>query len=192
MTEQLIYEASVYSRTLSYKNFKGETKTEEVTFALSPMELMTVIAGFTPKKSRSRDPRKHGQDEEMTDQQQLEFVKDLALRAAGFPSDDGESWIHRKDFGDEILGQAFLTKLTSSDGDRREFAEKVILAPFRAFVDYAVADTSNTPAEVQQFRVYLTQLENIFKMPDPKEETREERAARLEAELQAIKDAETN
>lgn len=181
-----IYTASVYSRKVSYTNFKGEEKTIELFFALNPITLMEIIASNAPKKSRSANPAKAGKDEEMSSEEQLKFFQDLACRAAGFPSDDGETWERFEDFKDQIVGQAFLTKLASSDSDRREFAEKVILDPFRAFVSFAQADESNSPAEKQQFGVYLAQMENIFKMPDPSKETREERAARLEAELKAL------
>ena len=180
---ELIYEASVYSRTVAYKNFKGEENKVVLYFALDPLQLMQVIATFQPKKVKSGNPARQGQAAEISDEEQLKFVRDLASRSAGSPSDDGESWELFEDFADSLAGKAFLTKLASSDGDRREFSEKVILDPFRAFVGFAKADVSNTPKDIQQFEQMLVQMENIFRMPEKKDETLEERRERLAAEL---------
>lgn len=182
----LTYEASVYQRTVKYTNFKGETNETTLYFALDPLQLLQVIATFEPKKSKSANPAKAGKPEPLTDEQQLKFVRDLCIKAAGFPSDDGETWEAFEDFDNTIAGKAFLTKLASSDEDRREFSQKVILDPFRAFVEYAAADPSNNPAEVQQFKQMLSQMENIFKTPSPQDETLEERRARLAAELESL------
>lgn len=183
---ELVYEASVYSRTLSYKNFKGEENKVTLYFALDPLQLMTFIAGFEPKKVKSGNPARNNQDRDMTPQEQLEFVRKLAVQAAGTPSDDGESWEPFENFEDSLAGKAFLTKLVTSDGDRREFAEKVILAPFDAFVEFAEQDPSNTPADIQQFKIMQTQMKAIFQVPAQQEETLEERRARLAAELAAM------
>jgi hypothetical protein len=183
---ELIYEASVYSRTVAYRNFKGEENKVVLYFALDPLQLMQVIATFQPKKIKSGNPARQGQTAELRDEEQLKFVRDLACKAAGTPSDDGESWEPFTDFEDSLAGKAFLTKLTASDGDRREFSEKVILAPFRAFVEFASADPTNTPKDIQQFKQMLSQMENIFKMPEQQDESLEERRARLAAELAAI------
>lgn len=182
----LIYEASVYSREVSYKNFKGETKSATLYFALDPMQLMSVIAGFEPKKIKSGNPALKDQNAPISDEQQIKFVRDLVIRAAGSPSDDGETWIPFPEFENTLVGKAFLTKLTASDGDRREFSEKVILDPFKAFVRYAEEDASNTPAEVQQLKKMLVQLEQIFVMPDPASESLEDKRARLAAEMAAL------
>lgn len=182
----LIYEASVYAREVSYKNFKGETKTAELFFALDPMQLMSVIAGYQPKKVRSNNPAIKNTDAPISDADQIKFVRDLVIKAAGSPSEDGETWIPFPDFEDTLVGKALLTKLTASDADRREFSEKVILNPFKAFVAYAEADSSNSPQEVQQLKKMLSQLENIFALPDPSKESTEDRRARLEAELAAM------
>ena len=184
-TTELIYEASVYSRQVTYRNFKGEVNTVELYFALDPLALMQQIAGFKPKTSKSNNPAKRGQ-EEWDDSEQLRCVRDLACKAAGVPSEDGENWTKFEDFEETLAGKAFLTKLASSDGDRREFAEKVILAPFRAFVNYAQADQTNSPKDVQDFIQMLGQMENIFKVPDPSQESLEDRKARLAAELAAM------
>lgn len=179
----LIYEAAVYSRNVKYRNFQGEEKSVSLYFALDPLQLMSLIVSFDIKTSKSGNPALRGKPMEVTDEQQLKFIRDLACHAAGSPSEDGETWTPFPDFTDSIAGKAFLTKLASSDGDRREFAEKVILAPFRAFVEFGRADVSNTPKDVQQFEVMLTQMENIFKMPEEKDETIDDRRNRLAAEL---------
>ena len=44
MSDQ-IYTASVYERTVKYTNFKGETMDATLTFALDPLQLLSVIAG---------------------------------------------------------------------------------------------------------------------------------------------------
>lgn len=187
----LIYEASVYSRTVNYRNFNGEEKSVTLYFALDPLKLMALIAGFGTKVSKSGNPALRGKPQAVTDEDQLRFVRDLACKAAGTPSEDGESWTPFEDFSDSIAGKAFLTKLTSSDGDRREFAEKVVLDPFRAFMNFAKVDPSNTPADVQQFEVMLSQMENVFKMPDPNEESPDQKRARLAAEMAALDSAVT-
>ena len=182
----VIYEASVYSRKITYRNFKGEEREFELFFALDPLQLMQVIAGIKPKQIKSGNPARNGQDQELSDEDQLKMIRDLAIKAAGEPSADGESWTPFVDFEDTLVGKAFLTKLASSDGDRREFSQKVILDPFRAFINYAIADETNTPSDVQQFKSMLSQMENIFKAPEEKTETLEEKKARLAAELEAI------
>lgn len=192
MSEPLVYEASVYSRTVNYKNFNGESKSSKLYFALDPLQLMAVMASYSPKKIKSGNPALNGKDAEMTDEQQITMVRQLAIKSAGTPSDDGESWTPFEDFGDSIAGKAFMTKLVSSDADRREFSEKVILAPFRAFAQYFMQDPSNSDKEVKELQAMLAQVENVFKVPDVKNETSEERAARLKAELKALEDTENN
>jgi hypothetical protein len=182
----LIYEASVYTRTIKYRNFQGEEKSVTLYFALDPLQLMNLIAGFGTKTSKSGNPALRGKPEPITDEDQLKFLRDLACKAAGTPSDDGESWTPFEGFSDSIAGKAFLTKLTSSDGDRREFAEKVVLDPFRAFAEFAKADPTNTPADMQQFETLMQQMENIFKMPDPTQESADQKRARLAAEMAAL------
>jgi hypothetical protein len=184
-----VYEASVFSKEVTYRNFRGEEKTVELFFALDPLHLMSVIAGIVPNKPvKSGNPARNGKAPEASDGDQIKFIREIATKAAGWPSDDGESFEPFEGFSQSIVGQAFLTKLTSSDGDRQEFAEKVILDPFRAFVSYAKADTSNSPTEIQQFEVLQRQMENVFK-GSPAGETVEQRRARLEAEMAAL-DAE--
>lgn len=185
----LTYEASVYKRTVNYRNFKGEVKETELFFALDPIQLMQFIASFQPKKqSRSGNPAKKDEVSPITDEQQLKFVRDLAAKAAGFPSVDGESWEPYAEFTDSIAGKAFMTKLASSDADRKEFAQKVVLDPFQAFVNFAVADTSNDPKEMAQFKAMAAQLENIFQEKPTPDETLEDRRARLAAELASLGD----
>lgn len=180
-----VYEASVYSREITYVNTMGVTRTVELYFALDPLQLLVAIANFTPKKSRSGNPAK--KDEvEFDDAAQVRFVRDLCIRAAGEPSEDGESWYPFKDFENTFAGKAFLTKLAASDADRKEFAEKVLLAPFRTFVDFAKAEPDNTPADIQMFENTLKQLENIFSEDPSKTESLEERRARLKAEMAAL------
>lgn len=181
---QITYEASVYERTVKYKNFKGETNETTLYFALDPIQLMQTIANFTPKQSKSKNPAKANQPE-ITDEEQIKFVRGLACKAAGFPSDDGESWEPFEGFENSIAGKAFLTQLVSSDGDRKEFSEKVILDPFRAFVGYAEADPTNSKAETQQLKTMLSQLENVFTGTNANESI-EERRARLQAEMAAL------
>lgn len=188
---QLTYEASVYSRLVKYTNFHGKAQEVTLHFALDPLKLMEVIGTFQPKKSKSNNPARRNQVESISDEEQIRFVRELAITAAGVPSDDGESWEEFDDFEESLAGKAFMTKLLSSDGDRKEFAEKVILSPFRAFVEYAEADETNTPKEVAQFREMVTQLENVFKAPAPENESLEDRRARLAAELAAMDKGET-
>lgn len=183
---QRIYEASVYSRTISYRNFKGEEKTVELFFALDPLQLMQIIASFQPKKVKSGNPARANADMEVSDEEQLKFIRNLACKAAGTPSEDGESWVAWEDFEDDLAGKAFLTKLASSDGDRREFAEKCVLAPFRAFVEFAREDPTNSAKDTQQFATMLVQMENIFTVPDKSNESLEDRRARLAAEMAAL------
>lgn len=187
---QLTYEASVYKRTVKYKNFKGETNETTLYFALDPIQLMQAIANFAPKgNSRSKNPAKQAAPE-ISDEEQIKFVRTLATRAAGFPSDDGETWEPFEDFSDTIAGKAFLTQLVSSDGDRKEFSEKVILDPFRAFVGYAKADPTNNAKDTQQLETMLHQLENVFVGKD--NESIEDRRARLAAEMAALESSSTD
>ena len=181
----LIYEASVYSRTVKYKNFKGETQEVKLYFALDPISLLQTIAGFNPRPSKSGNPARRGQTE-VSDEEMIKFVRDICVKAAGTPSEDGEVWEPFPDFADSLAGKAFLTKLTSSDGDRKEFADKVILDPFRSFVGFAAQDESNSPKEVQEFKQMLEQIERIFAGSDKAEETREERRERLRREMEAL------
>lgn len=183
---EVFYEASVYTRKVSYRNFKGEEKTAELNFALDPLQLMTVMANYVPRKVKSGNPALNGKEAEMTDEQQIKMVRNLAVQAAGTPSEDGESWEPFEGFDDTIVGKAFLTKLVSSDADRKEFSEKVIVAPFEAFVRYFEADASNSKTEIQEMQQMLARIKKIFVTPDPANETSEERAARLKAELQAL------
>lgn len=182
----MVYEASIYSRKISYKNFKGEEKTVELNFALDPLQLLATIAKFEPKQSRSGNPALRGKDAPISDEQQVKLIRDLASQAAGTPSDDGESWIPFENFGDSLVGKAFLTKLTSSDADRMEFATKVILDPFRAWVSFAENDTSNSPSEIAQLKQMFFQMENVFKAPAQKELTVEEKRAQLRAQMDAL------
>lgn len=180
---QITYEASVFSAVVNYKNFKGQEKSTELHFALDPIQLMQTIASFAPKNTRSKNPAKQGAAE-ISDEEQIKFVRGLACKAAGFPSDDGESWEPFEDFENSIAGKTFLTQLVSSDGARKDFAERVILDPFKAFVEFAEADPTNTKSETQQLRTMLAQLENVF--IGKTNESLEERRARLQAEMAAL------
>lgn len=177
-----VYEATIYTREVSYRNFAGTEQTVSVDFAMDPIELLDLIQTSTlTKTSRSKNPARRGQDE-VDETRQFKFLRDIAERAAGYPSADGERWLPIPDFCDTLAGKAFITKLAASDEDRKEFAEKVMLAPFRAFVQYAKADPSNTPAEVAKFEGMLSQFERIFAV-SVADETLEARKARVAAEM---------
>lgn len=178
-----VYEAAIYTREVSYRNFAGQEQTVTVEFALDPIELLDLIASSSniTSRSKSNDPRK--KNAEVVDEgKQFRFLRDIANRAAGYPSADGERWLPIKDFTDSIAGKAFITKLASSDEDRKEFAEKVMLAPFRAFVEYAEADPGNTPSEIAKFKTMLEQFERVFAVSTA-DETLEARKARVAAEM---------
>lgn len=183
MTQNPVYEAAIYTREVSYKNFKGETSTVEVNFALDPIQLLDLIAqsDSLTVKSKSNDPRKKGK-EELDESRSFTFLRDIANLAAGYPSADGEEWLPIYGFTDMLAGKAFITKLASSDADRKEFAEKVMLAPFRAFVNYAKADPGNSPDEITKFEAMLQQFERIFTVSTA-DETIEARKARLAMEM---------
>jgi hypothetical protein len=184
----MIYEASVYTQQISYRNFKGENKIANLHFALDPLQLLAALSAYTPKKIKSGNPALNGKEAEITEEEQIKMVRDLAQRSAGSPSEDGESWIPFEDFTDSIAGKAFLTKLVSSDQDRRDFSEKVILDPFRAFCAYFEADGSNSDKEVKEMNAMLAKVENVFKTPEPNSETPEDRKAKLLAQLAEIDD----
>ena len=187
---QPTYEAELYSRTVKYRNHNGETKEETLFFMLDPIQLMRVIAGTQTQKSKSKNPAKQGQAEDISEDEQLRIMQDLAAKAAGNPSEDGEHFYPIEDFKEWVAGKAFMTQLAASDGDREEFAEKVVLNPFRSFVEFAKADPSNDAKETQQFDVMLKQMENIFKPGEAANETIDDRRARLAAELQALSSAD--
>lgn len=181
------YKAQVYSRTVSYENYKGEKREVELSFALDPIQLMQTIAKMTnarPKK-KSGNPAAKDQGLDIAGEEALKFIREVSFQAAGYVSDDGEEWIPYESFADSIAGKAFITQLAASDGDRREFAQKVILDPFKSFVAFAVADESNSPEEVETFKTMAEQMENIF-APVNKNETPEDRKKRLLAELDTL------
>lgn len=189
MSDKIIYTAAVYSSVVNYVNFKGEAQEVQCQFSMNPIQLMTIISKFQPKKVKSGNPALNGQVEAMTDEQQLEIFRTIASRAAGEASEDGESWTPWINFEESLAGMAFMTKLASSDGDRKEFAEKVILDPIRAYVGYAVSDESNTEKDIKEFNDLLSQMEKLFlETPAKAAETPAERRARLQAELDATPD----
>lgn len=188
----VIYQASVFEKTIKYVDFKGKTKEATLSFALDPIQLLLVIASFEePKNKKSGNPAKRDQVEPITNEKQLEFVQGLVKKAAGWPSEDGESWMPYENFENDIAGKAFLTKLASSDEDRKEFAQKVVLDPFNAYVEYAKAEPSNKKADIDNLIKMQEQLTRIFSEPDRSGESLEERRARLEAELQAMVNPDT-
>lgn len=178
------YEAAVYSREVTYTNFKGVTKTVELCFALDPIALMRVMVTIPTKKSRSKNPALAGVDEGLNEEQTLKFLVDIASKAAGEMSEDGEQFYPIPDFAELLAGKAFITKLASSDSDREEFTKKVIINPFEAFVNYAAADGGNSESEIKQFRDMLDSMKRIFAVD--KNENHEDRAARLRAELASL------
>lgn len=181
----LVYEAEIYKKPISYRNFKGEVQERTLTFCLDPLSLLELISSFEPKRVKSGNPARNGTTE-VTSEQQLQFVRKIACKAAGWASEDGETWTVWEDFEDDLAGKAFLTKLASSDGDRKDFAEIVLLAPFRGFVNFAKVDPTNSPADVAMFEKQLGEMENIFRVPEQKDLTVEERRALLEAQLQQL------
>lgn len=181
----IIYEAEVYSREVTYRNGLGETNTVTLHFALDPLELLNQFSKIELKKSRSGNPAQRA-NPEFTEEHQLKLIRDIAAKAAGSFSEDGEMWEPFEDFEKHLSGKAFLAQLTASDGDRKEFAEKVILHPIRAFVAYAKADPSNSPSDIQMFEKTVASMENLFKAEPEKVETLEEKKARLEAEMRAL------
>lgn len=185
MSQNITFEATPFTHQVSYRNTKGEVKEVTLEFLLNPITLIELVAGFQPKKSRSANPARQNQDE-MTDEQQIRFLRKLAVTAAGWASADGESWDRFEDFESSLAGQAFLTKLVTSDGLRKEFADVALLQPFRTFVQFAKADDGNSPKDIQLFETQLSQMENIFKTEARPDETLEERRARLQAEMDAL------
>jgi hypothetical protein len=185
---ETVYEAALHTQEITYKNFKGETKTAELSFALDPLNLLQVMSGYTPKKVKSGNPALNGKDAEISDDEQIKMIRRLAVMAAGTPSDDGDSWYPFEGFETSIAGKAFLTKLVTSDEDRRQFSEVAILAPFRAFCAYFDADSGNSAQEKKEMKDMLTKMERVFRVPDPGSESAEERRERLERELAAIRD----
>ncbi len=184
---EIVYEAAVYERTVKYRNFKGEERTVKLYFALDPIKLMRIIASVELKpNAKSGNPAKRDQPGEFTQEMQLKFITDLASDAAGTPSDDGESWEVFENFSETLAGKAFTTRLASSDADRREFADKVIMNPFRAFVNFAKEDSTNSPKEVAQLEEMLSKMERLFSVEPEKDETLEERRIRLAAELESL------
>lgn len=188
----LTYEASVYARTITYTNLKGKTNTVELTFSLDPIQLLRVMATIpSPKRSKSNNPARRAEEESgLTPEQQFKFLVDIASKAAGFISDDGESFEPFEDFKDSIVGKAFITKLASSDGDRAEFAQKVMINPFEAFVNFAKADESNSQTEIKQFEEMLESVKRIFDTAEDKSLSIEEKRAKLEADLAALEASE--
>lgn len=179
---QPIYEASVYSVNVEYRNFKGAQQKAELNFALDPIQLLQIFAGLDTRPNKKSGNPARRQETGLSEEGQIKMIRDIAEKAAGFPSDDGESWEPLPDFGNTIAGKTFMTRLITSDEDRREFSEKVIIAPMRAFVAYAKEDPSNSKAEIADLEKTLSQVENIFKVPDPNESI-EDRRARLAAEM---------
>lgn len=182
----LVYEASVYTQIIAYKNFKGEEKETTLYFALDPLQLLQALSGYQPKKIKSGNPALNGKDADMTDEEQIRMIRNLAVIAAGTPSEDGESWAPFEDFDNSIVGKAFLTKLATTDAVRRMFSEKVILDPVRAFVGYAVEDPTNSPKELQEMKDMLHKMELLFKIPDPTNESADDRRMRLQMELASL------
>lgn len=181
-----VYEASVYQREVSYRNFKGVEKTTTLYFALDPLKLMEIIARIELKPSKSGNPALKNQAPELTESEKLKFVRELAIESAGWSSEDGENWTKSEDFEVSLAGKAFLAKLTASDGDRREFTEKVILDPFRAFSNFAISDPSNSPKDVAEFKRLIAEAEKTFATPEKEPESIEERRSRLAAEMAAL------
>lgn len=182
-----VYESSVYSQSVTYKNFQGVEKTQVLYFALDPLKLMELVSGLktkTPKKSGN--PALKNKPVEITNEEQLRFLRELAVKSAGVPSEDGEEWYTFDGFENSIVGKAFLAKLTASDSDRREFSEKVVLDPFRSFVAFAVADPSNSQEDIKTFRQLLAEAEKTFTVPTERNESIEERRSRLAAEMAAL------
>lgn len=189
---QITYEASVYSRTVSYTNLKGKTQEVELTFALDPIQLLRLMASLPePKKSRSNNPARRAEEETtISDERQFKFLVDLADKAAGFISDDGESFEPFEGFRDSIAGKAFITKLAASDADRAEFSQKVLVDPFEAFVNYAKAEEGNTKEEIAEFVRMLEQVKRIFGIANDKSLPAEDRRAQLARELAELDAAE--
>ena len=103
----IVYQASVYQQEVKYTNFKGQSFTDTLYFALDPLGLMEVISTFEPKQNKkSGNPSRRGQAEDIsfTDEQQLKFVRGLCTKAAGFPSEDGNSWTPFENFNNDLAG----------------------------------------------------------------------------------------
>lgn len=182
----ITFETTLFTHQVNYKNTRGEEKQVVLEFCLNPIKLLELVASFqTPRKTRSANPAKAN---EISDEQQIKFLRRLAVAAAGWASEDGESFEPFPEFEEQFAGQAFLTELLTSDSLRAEFSEVVMLRPFRTFVQFAAADPNNSKKDVQLFETQLAQLENIFKTgaETKPEETIEDRRARLEAELAAM------
>lgn len=186
MSDALVYQAAIFTHEVNYMDYKGKTKKAVLNFALDPVQLLEIIASVPTNTSKSNNPSKKGQNIAISDEQQIKLVRDLAAKAAGWPSDDGETWEPFADFQNQLAGKAFMTLLVSSDQMRKDFADTVFLEPFRAYVSFAAADPSNTPKEIQQMQSMLAQLENTFSEKPNPEETLEEKRARLAADLAAL------
>lgn len=179
-----VYEAKVHTAHVEYINFKGERQSADVMFALDPVTMLGVISRIKFDKSRSANPQKRN-EQTMSDSASIELVQDLVSTSAGWPSEDGESWEKYENFNETLAGQAFLTKLTSSDAERKEFVRNVMLTPMRAFIGFARLDKTNSPAEIQELEATYANLEKVFNesLEENRTETLEERRERLQREL---------
>lgn len=183
MSENKVYMARPYRHEVPYENLNGVQKTATLHFLIHPVELLGIFADYTPKKIKSGNPALNGKPAEMSDADQIKIIQQLAAQAAGTPSEDGENFDRFNDFETSVVGQAFMTMMVTSTKARRDFSEMAILNPFRAFVQFARQDDSNSPKEVADLERTLKQMEDIFKSPDVKDESAEEKRARLMAEL---------
>jgi len=185
---EIVYEAEIFTRKISYKNYNGLVQTVQLDFSLDPLSLLELIASVPVAKSKSNNPAKRDDEVTLSDSDQVALIRRIAEEAAGHASKDGETWERWENMSDSLAGKAFLTRLSSSDTDRREFVEKVVISPFRAFVSYAKSDPTNSQADIAGFDEVLHRMERIFDTPEG--ETIEDRKARLMAELSAIGDDE--
>ena len=181
-----VYISSVYSTEVHYVNFLGEKKTKTVSFALDPVALLTNISNLDAyeKESANRAQRRAGVEVGLSQAGSIDLIRELASQAAGYASEDGENWDRDYDFRDSVAGAAFLTYLGTSEEARFEFAENVFIKPFEAFVEFAKANPSNSPAEIKVLDDNLQALRGAFTKGST--ETLEERKARLKAELARV------
>lgn len=138
----------MYKKTITYKDYLGNERTEDFLFNLSEAELIELqhsvnggLAGIVDKIIKTQDEK-----------QLITIFKDLLLRSYGEISNDGKYFL-KKDHGEPLSDRfvqspaysAIFMELATDDKAATEFINGIIPADLAQKVNAATANGTITP-----------------------------------------------
>lgn len=117
-------------KTLTFKNFRKETETEDYYFNMSEGELTKLQVAAIDQKTESFSDKLDKISKGLQGKELVEVIDDLVLRSYGVKSTDGKRFVKNADLLEEFTSSGaysvLITELFSLEGSLAEFVNGVV------------------------------------------------------------------